>query len=162
MQALIRKFALAPDVELGAVAAACPGALSGADMYALCADAWMVALKRTIQSLEESGSTQHTGGSSTVSKDQDTAASAPTAVGTAGLARVEAVDSSGGASSTAIRGVKGTATAGSGAGSGGSDTVVVCQSDMLQALSNLTPSLSKAELAKYEALRDHYESQRVR
>ncbi|KAG2449569.1 hypothetical protein HYH02_005102 [Chlamydomonas schloesseri] len=52
LQALTRKFCLAPDVDLPAVAAACPTTLSGADLYALCADAWMGALQRHIRALE--------------------------------------------------------------------------------------------------------------
>ncbi len=55
LQALTRKFHLEPDVELAQVAAACPPTLTGADLYALCADAWMVALKRRIQQAEASG-----------------------------------------------------------------------------------------------------------
>lgn len=52
LQALTRKFCLAPDVNLPAVAAACPITLSGADLYALCADAWMGALQRHIRAVE--------------------------------------------------------------------------------------------------------------
>lgn len=54
-QALTRKFQLAPDVDLQALAQACPPTLTGADLYALCADAWMVALKRRIQQAEAAG-----------------------------------------------------------------------------------------------------------
>ena len=50
LRALTRKFELAPDVELGAIAARCPKHLTGADLYALCADAWMCGAKRTIAS----------------------------------------------------------------------------------------------------------------
>jgi peroxin-6 len=48
LHALTRKFDLAPDVDLAAVAAACPPTLTGADLYALAADAWMLALRRSI------------------------------------------------------------------------------------------------------------------
>eukprot|EP00890_Picochlorum_soloecismus_P000322 jgi/Picsp_1/1290/NSC_04771-R1_peroxin 6 len=48
--ALTRKFCLANDVDLMAVAAACPARLTGADMYGLCSSAWMIALKRQIAS----------------------------------------------------------------------------------------------------------------
>lgn len=58
LKALTRKFSLAADVDLSAVAAACPPTLSGADLYALCADAWMVALKQRIAAIEASGSHQ--------------------------------------------------------------------------------------------------------
>ena len=40
------------DVDLPALASRCPVTLSGADLYALCADAWMEALKRHIALLE--------------------------------------------------------------------------------------------------------------
>ena len=46
LQALTRKFKLAPDVALGEIAAACAPTLTGADLYALCADAWMAGLHR--------------------------------------------------------------------------------------------------------------------
>lgn len=45
LQALTRKFVLAPDVDLPALARACPARYTGADVYALCADAWMRAVK---------------------------------------------------------------------------------------------------------------------
>lgn len=48
LHALTRKFDLAPDVDLAAIAAACPPTLTGADLYALAADAWMLALRRSI------------------------------------------------------------------------------------------------------------------
>lgn len=50
LEALARKFTLEGDVELAAVAAACPRQFTGADMYALCADAWMSAFKRHVAS----------------------------------------------------------------------------------------------------------------
>jgi SpoVK/Ycf46/Vps4 family AAA+-type ATPase len=48
LQALTRKFTLSPDVNLEAVAARCAPQLTGADLYALCADAWMHAFKRAV------------------------------------------------------------------------------------------------------------------
>jgi ATP-dependent 26S proteasome regulatory subunit len=48
LQALTRKFALAADVDLADLATRCPPQLTGADMYALCADAWMNGLKRLV------------------------------------------------------------------------------------------------------------------
>ena len=50
LRALTRRFELAPDADLGAVAARCPKHATGADLYALCADAWMFGAKRTIAS----------------------------------------------------------------------------------------------------------------
>jgi SpoVK/Ycf46/Vps4 family AAA+-type ATPase len=48
LRALTRRFALAADVDLEALAARCPPTLSGADLYGLCADAWAAALKREL------------------------------------------------------------------------------------------------------------------
>lgn len=48
LQALTRKFSLSQHVGLGAVARECGPTFTGADLYALCADAWMAALKRTV------------------------------------------------------------------------------------------------------------------
>jgi SpoVK/Ycf46/Vps4 family AAA+-type ATPase len=42
------RFALSEDVDLDAVARECAPTFTGADLYALCADAWMAALKRTM------------------------------------------------------------------------------------------------------------------
>jgi peroxin-6 len=42
-------------VSLEELAAACPVTLTGADLYALCADAWMLALKRRVEEAEEEG-----------------------------------------------------------------------------------------------------------
>lgn len=53
LQALTRKFAIAPDVNLAVVAEHCPGRFTGADMYALCSDAWMRALRRRLGELDE-------------------------------------------------------------------------------------------------------------
>ena len=48
LTALTRKFQLAPTVDLDAVARECAPTYTGADLYALCADAWMAGLKRTV------------------------------------------------------------------------------------------------------------------
>ena len=46
LQALTRKFLLAQGVDLQSIAEQCSPMLTGADLYALCADAWMAALRR--------------------------------------------------------------------------------------------------------------------
>ncbi len=48
LQALTRKFRLSKDVNLESVARECAPTYTGADLYALCADAWMAALKRSV------------------------------------------------------------------------------------------------------------------
>lgn len=52
LQAITRKFQLAPDVDLEAVAKKCPGHLTGADLYSLCSDAMLTALRKKIHLLE--------------------------------------------------------------------------------------------------------------
>ncbi|KAK2416583.1 cell division cycle protein [Trifolium repens] len=48
LKALTRKFKLHEDVSLYAIAKKCPPNFTGADMYALCADAWFLAEKRRV------------------------------------------------------------------------------------------------------------------
>ncbi|KFK42660.1 hypothetical protein AALP_AA1G023300 [Arabis alpina] len=48
LKALTRKFKLSEDVSLYLVAKKCPPTFTGADMYALCADAWFQAAKRKV------------------------------------------------------------------------------------------------------------------
>ncbi|KAK2076807.1 hypothetical protein QBZ16_005033 [Prototheca wickerhamii] len=95
LEALTRKFALAPDVDLAAAAEACPRQFTGADMYALCSDAWMTAFRRHVAEPLEPGQQR-------------------------------------------------------------ADAVIVRQADFIKAATTLQPSLSSAEIAKYEALRDQY------
>ena len=48
LEALTRRFNLATDVALPELARRCPARYTGADLYALCADAWMRAVKRRL------------------------------------------------------------------------------------------------------------------
>jgi hypothetical protein len=57
LKALTRKFILADDVDLATLAHNLPAQCTGADMYGLCADAWMHALRRVISELASSGRT---------------------------------------------------------------------------------------------------------
>ncbi|CAL5226879.1 g9752 [Coccomyxa viridis] len=68
LRALTRKFKLVPTVDLDAVARECAPTYTGADLYALCADAWMAGLKRIIAEAEEGSTTA--GGSEEVTVDQ--------------------------------------------------------------------------------------------
>ncbi|KAL3677558.1 hypothetical protein R1sor_027506 [Riccia sorocarpa] len=103
LQALTRKFTLDKNVSLRALGDRCPQNYTGADMYALCADAWHQAVKREVSRKEDrgldSGSEEFT------------------------------------------------------------EKVVVKQEDFLKAMRDLTPSLSKAELERYERLRHQFEGQ---
>uniref|UniRef100_A0A7C8YGR8 Adenosinetriphosphatase n=2 Tax=Opuntia streptacantha TaxID=393608 RepID=A0A7C8YGR8_OPUST len=100
LKALTRKFKLHEDVSLYSIAKRCPPNFTGADMYALCADAWFHAAKRQVLSSEsESESSSHN----------------------------DEVES-----------------------------IVVEYEDFMTVLGELAPSLSLAELRKYEKLRDQF------
>jgi len=71
LRALTRKFALHEDVSLGEVAGKCPQTYSGADLYALCTEAWLTAAKGVIGRGEPS----HSEGTSVVVRRQDFIAS---------------------------------------------------------------------------------------
>lgn len=99
LKALTRKFKLHEDVSLYTIATKCPPNFTGADMYALCADAWFLAAKRRVLNAEPESS----------NPDND------------------------------------------------ADSIVVEYDDFVQVLEELQPSLSMAELKKYELLRDQFE-----
>ncbi|BFZ12137.1 hypothetical protein BsWGS_15176 [Bradybaena similaris] len=52
LRALTKKFNLAAGLSLESVAERCPGNLTGADLYALCADAMLCAIRRKINAFE--------------------------------------------------------------------------------------------------------------
>ncbi|RDX86979.1 Peroxisome biogenesis protein 6, partial [Mucuna pruriens] len=58
LKALTRKFKLHEDVSLYSIAKKCPPNFTGADMYALCADAWFHAAKRKVSSANPESSSQ--------------------------------------------------------------------------------------------------------
>ncbi|EOA37395.1 hypothetical protein CARUB_v10011267mg [Capsella rubella] len=99
LKALTRKFKLSEDVSLYSVAKKCPSTFTGADMYALCADAWFQAAKRKVS--------QSDSGDFPLEDDPD--------------------------------------------------SVVVEYVDFIKAMDQLSPSLSIAELKKYEMLRDQFQ-----
>ena len=53
LQALTRKFKLHSDLKLERIAERCPFHYTGADFYALCADALLKAMSRKAEELEE-------------------------------------------------------------------------------------------------------------
>ncbi|KAG8429637.1 hypothetical protein GDO86_019646 [Hymenochirus boettgeri] len=53
LSAITRKFSLHPSVDLPRVIDHCPPAVTGADLYALCADAMTIAIKERVKSLED-------------------------------------------------------------------------------------------------------------
>ncbi|MEW5303052.1 MAG: hypothetical protein WDW36_005782 [Sanguina aurantia] len=181
LQALTRKFDLARDVDLTAVSEACPVTLTGADLYALCADAWMGALKDAIDKLEQqeesdSGPTapspgeaqtiSHPGYMSGLQPRGSDVASEPD-----GSCSLEPHASLGpGPSNIGLEpGGVNSRLGGSGA-PGGQMTVVatsqapaglqVHQVHFMAALGSLTPSLSRAELDRYEGIRAQYEGKK--
>ncbi|GMI73773.1 peroxin 6 [Hibiscus trionum] len=95
LKALTRKFILHEDISLNLIAKRCPPNFTGADMYALCADAWFHAAKRKVLSSDSSSTDQ-------------------------------------------------------------ADSLVVEYEDFVKVLGELSPSLSMAELKKYEMLRDQF------
>lgn len=97
--ALTRKFKFHGNVSLSSIAKRCPPNFTGADMYALCADAWLQAVKRKL-----SGKRADTSGDN---EDHD--------------------------------------------------SVIVGHEDFMKALGELSPSLSQAELSRYERLRQQFE-----
>ncbi|KAL7151206.1 hypothetical protein ABFS83_04G016200 [Erythranthe nasuta] len=99
LKALTRKFKLHEDVSLYEIAEKCPPNFTGADMYALCADAWFHAAKRKV---------------------------------------LVNIDSESGSSDQ-------------------SEAIVVEYEDFIEVLRELSPSLSMAELKKYEMLRDQFQ-----
>ncbi|KAL8192030.1 hypothetical protein R6Q57_028151 [Mikania cordata] len=99
LKALTRKFKLHEDVSLYSIAKKCPPNFTGADMYALCADAWFHAAKRQVLAADADPTNM---------KDEV-------------------------------------------------DSVVVEYEDFVTVLRELSPSLSLAELKKYEMLRDQFE-----
>lgn len=52
-QAILRKFQLDPAVNLQEVVDCCPAHITGADLYALCSDATMAAIKRKISLIND-------------------------------------------------------------------------------------------------------------
>ncbi|CAN6454667.1 unnamed protein product [Victoria cruziana] len=99
LRALTRKFKLHENVSLVSIAKKCPPNFTGADLYALCADAWFQAAKN-----EVSGQ----------SSNKSVNVNEP-------------------------------------------NPVVIEHDDFIKVLEDMSPSLSMAELGKYEALRNQFE-----
>eukprot|EP00850_Spirogloea_muscicola_P015062 SM000112S24004 [mRNA] locus=s112:310469:316356:+ [translate_table: standard] len=144
LEALTRKFQLADSVSLAAIAARCPPNLTGADMYALCADAWTHAAKRKaseelqlsrafVCSREVLPITTDSGDVLLQVAEVEQAAS--------DKEHLSSKEDTGLVAATDDR----------------DELVEVQQSDFISALAELAPSLSLAELARYERLREQFE-----
>ncbi|KAL6748876.1 P-loop containing nucleoside triphosphate hydrolase protein [Haematococcus lacustris] len=218
LQALTRKFSMAADVDLDAVARKCAPQLTGADLYALCADAWMSAFKRAVHWRSDgemqgrkqpqepdgerhvegqclvtsrsqlqplslaSGATADEGAEDSEDDDEylgpswddpqwggcppdnilpealaqraaEKAKRQAAAVQAAKAAAAVSAEEGDGAGERAVGEKEGAPSINS-----ASDVVVVEHQDFMLALQQLVPSLSLDEVAKYEKLRDHYES----
>ncbi|XP_031499817.1 peroxisome biogenesis protein 6 isoform X3 [Nymphaea colorata] len=99
LRALTRKFKLHENVSLLSIAKKCPPNFTGADLYALCADAWFQAAKNQVSGHQSSMS---------INVDEP-------------------------------------------------NSVVIEHDDFIRVLADMSPSLSMAELRKYEALRNQFE-----
>ena len=122
-----------------------PRRFTGADLYALCSDAWMVALKRAIVAAEAAQAQQQ--------HQQQQGEDGPSSTNAAGPAG----DSAAAAHHHQQQQQQQQAN---GHGSQEEDEEVqVQQADFLAAVQTVQPSLSVEEVAKYEAIRDEYESQ---
>lgn len=103
---------------------------TGADLYALCSDAWMTALKGAIARQEQQEKERQRG-----QQDGEPAGSSAAATAGTSAARDD---------------------------SGEGEEVVVTHASFLEAVEALQPSLSAEEVAKYERIRDQYNSQQAR
>lgn len=139
--ALTRKFVLHGDVDLKEVAAACPDRLTGADMYALCSDAWMSSMKRVAQSIEGSGEMLG-------EVDDEESISMPGNGLGIENGDIKQCDRSEGE----IYGRNSKKEE-----LGAEVLVTVQQRDFVEALSRLRPSLREEDIAQYEAIRWEYE-----
>ena len=131
LAALTRKMTLAPDVDLGAIAARCPDTYTGADLYAVCADAWMRAAQRLISRLERASSADA----------QASEADGAQLCGREGVGQVVSEPAAG--------------AAGNGATSDAepSQLVVVGQQDFAAAQQAVAPSVTAETLQEYERIR---------
>ena len=162
LQALSRKFRLAADVDLAEVAQCCPPQLTGADLYALCADAWMVALKRrlAVQPAQQQQQQQPP-----VQDLPGTAASLPATAeasqpGTAASLAANGVTAQQVSDETPQQVAAEVTGEGVDASAEEEGVGVVRHADFMEALDSLVPSLSLEELRKYEVLRDQFEGRR--
>ena len=126
LSALTRKMTLAADVDLARVASACPDTYTGADLYAVCAQAWTLAALRVIERLEAAG---HVGvGEGEGGEGQGV---------TQGAGR-------GGAGASKLAGVEEPCQG---------PRVVVMQCDFEAAQKAVAPSVTRATLDEYERIR---------
>ncbi|KAJ1982358.1 peroxisomal assembly protein [Dimargaris xerosporica] len=127
LQALTRKFLLAPDLELAQVAEQCPFNYTGADFYALCSDAMLKAMLRQVDLVTQKVAAINEAHASLSPKGVQTTSSVITPqYYLEHLATAE-------------------------------DTqIVVTMADFTQALKDLVPSVPMEELERYKRIRDQF------
>jgi peroxin-6 len=167
LQALTRKFHLAADVRLAAIADQCPLNFTGADFYALCSDALLLSYQRTVAQVDARVSALNAGTAPQAAVAADVTASA-TASASASASATESTgpvpptptSAVGATVSPAGRGGVGVATTRSVLAMMSEEELRVCvtMADFSLALSRLAPSLSVAELAHYKQLQQQFQS----
>ena len=160
LRALCRKFALADDVSLDAVAERCPLNFSGADFYALASDALIAAYRRKTDWVDAcvanaaSGGTSDGSSSNTIDGESTGALSAPSATTEVGLPAPPKPKAASRAAPTV------TARSFLASLSESALGVRVTMADFENALAALQPSLSVDELAHYARLRAQFQGGR--
>ena len=144
--ALTRKYDLHPDFDVDTVLAQCATTFTGADLYALCSDAMLNAVRRSIDEIEavRSGLPRASGGG-----EEGGGGGADSASGGGGGGR-DNVSNGGGGSGSAAASLpepnqpqqKKPKKA----------QVLVTSADFLEALANLTPSVTREQMKHYESL----------
>ncbi|KAJ2868846.1 peroxisomal assembly protein [Coemansia aciculifera] len=145
IQALTRKFHLHPDLDLRSIAEQCPFHYTGADFYALCSDALLKAMLRTVDEVDllvkewNDGAASRDLGASSLPRSTDKADSS----GTAQMYLPVPMTPQYYLDHIAPDSVK---------------QVTVTVSDFETALDELIPSVSADELVRYQVLRHQFDS----
>ncbi|KAH3764894.1 peroxisome biogenesis factor 6 [Pelomyxa schiedti] len=132
LRALTKKFQLDPSVDLVQISRACPQRLTGADLYALCADALLTSTRRII-----------------ANRDSMAKPPSPSPLNATALPMTSTTTST--ASSTPSSSAPSSATS-----STENQGAVVTEEDFHSALSRLTPSVSEQELEYYHSVQKKF------
>lgn len=160
LEALTRKMALSKEVDLGEVARRCDPSLTGADLYALAADAWSSALKRVARW----GLTAAKRGAGELEEEKKEKRA--TALGGGGVDESSEDDDGRDTSSDEDESDEDSeeeeeqeqdAEEEEAPSSSSGGIVVVTAADFEAALAASVPSLSESELARYDTIRLKYE-----
>ena len=133
--ALTRKYDLHPDFDVDVVLAQCSTTFTGADLYALCSDAMLNAVRRSIDEIEAKRARSDGGGGSNDDSDSDG----------------DGDDGGGGGGNTVTADAAATEPPYVKEKQKKAQ-VLVTTSDFVEALSNLTPSVTQEQMKHYESL----------